>query len=95
MLEERIPAFPFLAATCGEGEPADMSLNIGSFSTGPLEKALQVASEGGHETIVRLLIDKGAEVNAAPVSICGRRALQAAWGVDMRLLKLLIDNGAE
>jgi ankyrin repeat protein len=58
--------------------------------------ALQAASERGHLSIVKLLLELGAEVNAPPSPVAGRTALQAAarggFGV---IVQLLLENGAQ
>jgi hypothetical protein len=55
--------------------------------------ALQAASEGGHEAVVELLLDKGANVNAQGGDY--GNALQAAsQGGYKAIVKLLLDKGA-
>ena len=59
-----------------------------------LGKTLQVAALGGHETVLRLLFEKGAEVDARGGKY--GTALQAAsWGGREPVVRLLIENGAE
>jgi ankyrin repeat protein len=54
--------------------------------------ALEPAARGGHEAVVKLLIDNGANVK----DIYGSIALEsAARGGHEAIVKLLIDNGAE
>lgn len=58
--------------------------------------ALQAASERGHLTIVKLLLDRGAEVNAPPSPVAGRTALQAAArGGFGAIVQLLLSLGAQ
>ncbi|KAL7935941.1 ankyrin repeat protein [Trichoderma chlorosporum] len=58
--------------------------------------ALQGASERGHLSIVKLLLELGAEVNAPPSPIAGRTALQAACGGGFgTVVQLLLENGAQ
>ncbi|KAL7947111.1 ankyrin repeat protein [Trichoderma barbatum] len=58
--------------------------------------ALQAASERGHLSIVKLLLELGAEVNAPPSPIAGRTALQAASGGGFgAIVQLLLQNGAQ
>ena len=55
--------------------------------------ALQAASSGGHEAIVKLLLEKGADVNAQGGEY--GNALQAASsGGHEATVKLLVDRGA-
>ena len=56
-----------------------------------VEEALWAASLGGNETIVKLMIEKGENVNAQK-----GKALQAASsGGHEAVVKLLIENGAD
>ncbi len=56
--------------------------------------ALQAASEGGYQEIIKLLLDGGADVNAQG-GMYGN-ALQAASGKGhQEIVKLLLDNGAD
>ncbi|KAM0257093.1 hypothetical protein ACHAQJ_004557 [Trichoderma viride] len=58
--------------------------------------ALQAASERGHLSIVKLLLELGAEVNAPPSPVAGRTALQAAArGGFGAIVHLLLENGAQ
>ncbi|EHK20495.1 ankyrin repeat protein [Trichoderma virens Gv29-8] len=58
--------------------------------------ALQGASERGHRSIVKLLLELGAEVNAPPSPIAGRTALQAASGGGFgAIVQLLLEHGAQ
>ncbi|OPB40809.1 ankyrin repeat protein [Trichoderma guizhouense] len=58
--------------------------------------ALQAASERGHLSIVKLLLELGAAVNAPPSPIAGRTALQAACsGGFVAVVQLLLENGAQ
>lgn len=57
---------------------------------------IQAAAEGGHADTVRLLLDLGADVNAAPSPGGGRTALQAAaLGGHAALVELLLARGAD
>lgn len=58
--------------------------------------ALQAASERGHHNIVKLLLERGAEVNAPPSPVAGRIALQAAAGSGFgAIVHLLLSLGAQ
>ncbi|KAL6894888.1 ankyrin repeat-containing domain protein [Trichoderma evansii] len=58
--------------------------------------ALQAASERGHLNIVKLLLQRGAEVNAPPSPVAGRTALQAASrGGFVAIVHLLLSLGAQ
>ncbi|UKZ97145.1 uncharacterized protein TrAFT101_011912 [Trichoderma asperellum] len=58
--------------------------------------ALQAASERGHLSIVKLLLERGAEVNAPPSPVAGRTALQAATrGGFGPIVHLLLSLGAQ
>lgn len=58
--------------------------------------ALQAASERGHLNIVKLLLERGAEVNAPPSPVAGRTALQAAAGGGFEaIVHLLLSLGAQ
>ncbi|KAL7896032.1 ankyrin repeat-containing domain protein [Trichoderma sp. SZMC 28014] len=58
--------------------------------------ALQAASERGHCSIVKLLLERGAEVNAPPSPVAGRTALQAAAGSGFgAIVHLLLSLGAQ
>jgi ankyrin repeat protein len=58
--------------------------------------ALQAASERGHLNIVKLLLERGAEVNAPPSPVAGRTALQAAArGGFGAIVHLLLSMGAQ
>ena len=55
--------------------------------------ALICAAEGGHEAVVRLLLEKGANVNAKEDN--GETALhEAAWGGHEAVVQLLLEKGA-
>jgi ankyrin repeat protein len=63
-----------------------------------LRTPLQVAGETGRLDCVQLLIEHGADFNAAPAPNHGRTALQAAASADepnMDIVRLLLDRGAE
>ncbi|KAB8213383.1 ankyrin repeat-containing domain protein [Aspergillus novoparasiticus] len=56
--------------------------------------ALRAAAQGGHIDIAKLLLDKGADVNAAAYD--GMTALQAASrGGNFVLINLLLERGAK
>ncbi|KAL7920744.1 ankyrin repeat-containing domain protein [Trichoderma austrokoningii] len=58
--------------------------------------ALQAASERGHLNIVKLLLERGAEVNAPPSPVAGCTALQAAAkGGYGAIVHLLLSHGAQ
>jgi ankyrin repeat protein len=59
---------------------------------------IQAAAEVGSITVVQLLLDNRANINAPPGKECGRTALQAACSTEapnIELVKLLLDNGAD
>lgn len=57
---------------------------------------IQAAAESGHEEVVRLLLDLGANVNAPASPSSGVTALQAAcYQGHINLARLLIDKGAD
>lgn len=57
---------------------------------------IQAAAEGGHEAMVRLLLDLDADVNAPPSPCGGRTALQvASFSGHVGVVRLLIANGAD
>jgi ankyrin repeat protein len=58
---------------------------------------LQAAAQySGDVQLLRLLIDRGADINAPPFAVRGRTALQAAaLSGNMEMLRLLYDHGAD
>ena len=61
---------------------------------------LQLAAERGETDIVRLLVDRGADINEVPAPARGRTALQAAAfgsrdSPDMGLVEFLLEKGAD
>jgi len=69
-------------------------LGQGGYTNDWLDNELQVASYQGHEEIVKLLLDKSANVNAQGGSYSN--ALQAALeGGHEAIAKLLLDKGAD
>jgi ankyrin repeat protein len=72
-------------------QPTSWSMRVskGSFGT-----ALQEASSGGHEKLVQILLDKGADMNAQHGSL--GTALQAASrGGHEKVVQMLLDKGAD
>jgi ankyrin repeat protein len=58
--------------------------------------ALQVAAKEGDIQLVRLLIDRGADINAPPFAVKGRTSVQAAaLSHSMEKIRLLCDHGAD
>jgi hypothetical protein len=58
--------------------------------------ALQVAAKEGDIQLVRLLIDRGADINAPLFSVNGRTSVQAAAiSHSMEKIRLLCDHGAD
>lgn len=58
----------------------------------------QLAADNGQLETVKMLLDRGADINEAPAYRFGRTALQAAISRDepgMELVQFLLDNGAE
>jgi ankyrin repeat protein len=60
---------------------------------GYYKNALQAASQGGHEVVVKMLLDKGADVNAQ--SEYYGNALQVASRGHEAVVKLLLAWGAK
>ena len=71
------------------------SANITTPGGGAYGNALQVASAGGHEAVVKLLLDAGAGVNAPNIQNDFGNALRmaSAFGHE-RVVKLLLAAGA-
>lgn len=69
---------------------------MNAFLTGRHGNALQAASQGGHEKIVQMLLEKGANVNA-PGGQCGiGTALQAASQEGHeKIIQILLERGAD
>ena len=94
---------PFLSAVLGEHwEILQLLLAEGALqlhvqiSKNGGRTPLQAAAEGGHKEAVRMLLDKGADVNAAPAAINGITALQAAiQHGDASLVGILLEAGAD
>ncbi|KAK0715449.1 ankyrin repeat-containing domain protein [Lasiosphaeris hirsuta] len=97
------------ALTCiienlGDDELAQLALDAGALvndwgrsSWGGLTP-IQAAAGRGHIRLVRMLLERGADINAPAAFKYGRTALQAACSrvePDMDLIKLLIDQGAD
>ena len=57
--------------------------------------ALEVASSCGHLTIAKLLLDRGADVNAASGNMGWTPLSSAAWFAHTDIVNLLIDRGAD
>lgn len=58
--------------------------------------ALQAAADGGHTSVVELLLEAGADVNAPPARIFGKTALQTTVeGRHERIVQLLLSEGAD
>lgn len=83
---ENVEAIPFLL---------DRGVSIDSYGT--RFTVLQAAAkDGGDVQLLRLLIDRGADINAPPFAVKGRTALQAAaLSNNMKMLRLLCDHGAD
>ncbi|EXM13556.1 hypothetical protein V3481_007004 [Fusarium oxysporum f. sp. vasinfectum] len=80
-----------LAATC---QPGLQDFPTGCTSIWVKRSALQAASAGGHEHIVKLLLDNGADVNAQGGDLYGTELQTAALEGHEHIVKLLLDNGA-
>ena len=94
---------PHAAAHRGMTEAIDILIKEGKIDATWTDGALsilQLAAQEGHTTIVELLLQAGADVNAQPSSRNGRTALQAAAGggylaVVERLLQASANVNAE
>ncbi|RBA12849.1 hypothetical protein FPRO05_14071 [Fusarium proliferatum] len=82
------------SASEGDNEAIGIYLDAGC-SMLCINRALQVASEGGHIQIVERLLEAGAHVNAAVAGYGGRTALQAASaGGHIQVVERLLEAGA-
>ena len=96
------PYNPRLVAAADKGDIATVSRlleqgassdAVDSFSEGGKE-ALEVAAAGGHLSIVRLLLDKGADINA-PDFWGGTALVDASAAGQTEVVKLLLSRGAD
>ena len=55
---------------------------------------LDLAVKGGHFTAAKLLIERGADVNAAPTPVLGPALMPALAKSNIELINLLLDGGA-
>ena len=62
---------------------------------GEYGNALQAASYGGNEAIVKLLLENGAEVNAEGGEYGNALQAAASYKGNEAIVKLLLENGAE
>jgi hypothetical protein len=84
--------------TCEFPEAVPLLLDRGVFIDcyGARFTDLQVAAKGGDVQLVRLLIDRGADINAPPFAVNGRTSVQtAAISHSMDEIRLLCDHGAD
>jgi ankyrin repeat protein len=58
------------------------------------QTALHLAAEGGHTEVVKLLLEKGAEINS-PGGLYGRPLQHAVRSRNEALVRLLLDKGAD
>ncbi|KAI1868470.1 uncharacterized protein JN550_006386 [Neoarthrinium moseri] len=80
--------------TCsGHMTGSQLSFELNKFC-GRFETALTAAASGGHKEIVRLLIDKGADINAQWKGSNGTALQFASFQGHKDIVELLIDKGA-
>ena len=66
------------------------------FKINDVQNALYHAGEGGNSSIIKLLLDQGADVNGClPGYFNGTALGAAAYGGDLESMKLLLDRGAD
>ena len=86
-LEDRtIPALPL-------GSTSNLSKKINA-QGGYCGNALQAASDRGHDQVVQMLLDKGADVNAQ-CGIYGNALQAASEGGYEQVVQMLLDNGVD
>lgn len=71
-------------------EPLDNKIDA---SDEDMRTPLSWAAEEGHETVVRLLLDRGANVNAQ-CDVGGPALLAASWRGHEQIVRMLLDHGA-
>lgn len=62
---------------------------------GHFGNALQAASQGGHEQVVKMLFDAGADANASGVYGNSNALRDASYRGHKQVVKLLLDKGAD
>jgi hypothetical protein len=84
------------AVDCPEAIPFLLDRGVFIDGYGTRFTALQVAAKEGDIQLVRLLIDRGADINAPPFAVSGRTSVQAAaLSHSMEKIRLLCDHGAD
>jgi hypothetical protein len=75
--------------------PASERRDLINTQGGNYGNALQAASAGGHDKVVRVLVDAGADVNAQDVGGDGNALQAASAGGHDKVVRMLVDAGAD
>ena len=84
------------AATKGDvaGVTAELDAGVGVDESDGSATPLYLAVRGGHFAVAKLLVERGADVNAAPTPLLGSALMPALAKRRIDLIKLLLDGGA-